>query len=107
MNNLVNLRDALASNSNSGLKTVQGQLQTSEDELISTVSNIGATQTRMEADASQNDARFSALQDLTSQKTDVNIAQASVQLTQAQTSYQAALYSGSKILRMSILDYLR
>jgi flagellar hook-associated protein 3 FlgL len=107
MSNLIALRDGLQSNNQAAIKTTQGNLQTSEDDLISTISNVGSVQARLEADSSQNQARFTALQDITSQKTDVNIAEAQVRLTQSQTSYQAALHSGAQILRMSLLDYLR
>lgn len=107
MNNLVSLRDALQSGSASAVSAVRPSLETSENELLVTMSSIGAKQTRLEADAAQNEARFTELEKLTGAETDVDLSQVVVKLTQAQTAYEAALKSGSQILQMSLLDYVR
>jgi len=107
INHLVELRDALKSQSSSGVSTVQTKLQTSEDNFLTTISGIGAVQTRLESTAAQNESRFSSLQSLISQDTDADIAQTMVKLTQSQTAYQAAMQSGAKIMQTSLLDYLR
>lgn len=107
LNNLVSLRSALDSKSSSAVAGVQSGLNTSEDQLLNTVSGIGATQTRLEAESSQNQARFAQLNKLASQDSSVDIAQTVVKLTQAQTAYQAALQSGAQMLHTSLLDYLQ
>ena len=107
MNNLVGLRDALQSGSGAAVQAVQPALETSENDFLVTMSGIGAKQTRLESDRSQNEARFVELEKLTSAETDADLASTVVKLTQAQTAYQAALQSGSKILEMSLLDYIR
>ena len=107
MNNLVGLRDALQSGSGAAVQAAQPALETSEDDFLVTMSGIGAKQTRLESDRSQNEARFVELEKLTSAETDADLASTVVKLTQAQTAYQAALQSGSKILEMSLLDYIR
>ncbi|MDD5349004.1 MAG: flagellar hook-associated protein FlgL [Chthoniobacteraceae bacterium] len=107
INNLVSLRDALTSGDNTALTQVNTRLQTSEDNLLSTISGIGAVQTRLESNDTQNQARFASLQSLTSQETDVDLAPTVVKLTQTQTAYQAALQSGAQILQTSLLDYLK
>lgn len=107
MNNMVALRDALQSGSVAAVQSKQAPLQTSENDLLVTMSNIGATQTRLEADRSQNEARFADLENLTAAETDVNIPDTVVKLTQAQSAYQAALQSGSKLLQLSLMDYVR
>jgi flagellar hook-associated protein 3 FlgL len=106
-NSLTDLRDALDNQDTTKLASVQSSLQTSEDGLLATISNIGAIQTRLESNSTQNQARFASLQNLTSSDTDADIASATVKLTQTNTAYQAAMESGSKILQMSLLDYLR
>ena len=106
MNNLVSLRDALQSTSASAVQAVRPNLETSESDLLYTLSNIGAKQSRLEANSAQNDARFAELDKLTGAETDADLSQVVVKLTQAQTAYQAALQSGSQILNMSLLDYL-
>ncbi|MCE9612542.1 MAG: hypothetical protein K8R23_20265 [Chthoniobacter sp.] len=107
MNNLVSLRDALQTGNAGVVSAVRPSLETSENELLVTISSIGAKQTRLESDAAQNEARFSELEKLTGAETDVDLSQVIVKLTQAQTAYEAALKSGSQILQMSLLDYVR
>lgn len=107
LNNLASLRDALQSGSGPAVQAVRPALETSENDFLVTMSGIGAKQTRLEADRAQNEARFVELENLTAAETDVDIPSTVVKLTQAQTAYQAALQSGSKILEMSLLDYIR
>lgn len=107
MNNLISLRDALQSTSASAVQAARPGLDTSESDLLFTLSSIGAKQSRLEANAAQNEARFAELDKLTGAETDADLAQVVVKLTQAQTAYQAALQSGSQILNMSLLDYVR
>lgn len=105
---LISLRDALDNQDKTQLTgTVQTSLQSSEDNILDGVSTIGAIQTRLEANSSQNQARFTSLQSLASNDTDADLATTTVKLTQANTAYQAAMESGAKILQMSLLDYLR
>lgn len=106
-NNLVSLRDGLKAQDTAVLKAAQVKLQTSEDNFISTISDIGAVQTRLEANGTENQSRFTSLQGLTSQETDIDLAQAMVKLTQTQSAYSAAMQSGAKILQTSLLDYLQ
>ena len=107
MNNLVSLRDALLSSSASAVQAVRPSLETSENDLLFTLSSNGAKQTRLEANAAQTEARFAELDKLTGAETDADLSQVVVKLTQAQTAYQAALQSGSQILNLSLLDYVR
>ena len=106
INNLVSLRDGLASGSAGAVQATQPALHTSEDDLVTTIADMGAKQTRLEADRSQNTARFAELEKLIGAETDADLSETIVELTQAQTAYQAALQSGSKALSMSLLDYL-
>jgi flagellar hook-associated protein 3 FlgL len=107
MNQLVALRDALQSGNASAVQATQAGLESGEDHLLKTISNIGATQSRLEADAAQNQARFAELEKLTAAETDVDLAQTVTRLSQAQSAYQAALESGVRIMSLSLLDYLR
>lgn len=105
-NNLVALRDALKNQNPAALTAAQGQLQTSEDDLLNTVSDIGAVQTRLEANAAENQSRFSSLQGLSAQDTNIDLATTMVKMSQSQTAYSAAAQAGAKILQNSLLDYL-
>jgi flagellar hook-associated protein 3 FlgL len=106
LNNLVSLRDQLATGQADNVKALSDDFQTSEDALIGTISGMGALQGRIEVDLSQNSTRFSNLAEKISLEADVDLAQAVVQLTQNQNAYQAALMSASKVLDKSLLDYL-
>ena len=107
MNHLVGLRDALESGTGAAVQAVRPSLETSENDFLISLSGIGAKQTRLEADRTQNESRFHELDRLSAAETDVDMPFTVVQLTNAQTAYQAALQSGSKILSMSLLDYIR
>jgi flagellar hook-associated protein 3 FlgL len=106
LNNLVAMRDALSSGSVDAVQAAQPGLQTSEDNILNTVSDIGTVQTRLEASTAQNTARFSELEKLTSKDADADITDTIVKLTQTQTAYQAALQVGAQVMRTSLIDYL-
>jgi flagellar hook-associated protein 3 FlgL len=107
LNNLVTLRDALASGSTAAVQAARPNLQTSEDDVLGTVTDLAATQTRVEGSLAHNEARFSELEKLTSKEADADLSETVVKLTQTQTAYQAALQVGAQVLRVSLLDYLR
>ena len=107
INHLVSLRDALKSQSGSAVQTAQTGLHSSENDLLVTISDIGATQTRLESSKGLNESRYTDLQQLISSDTSVDLAQTIVKLTQTQTAYQAALQSGAQLLQHSLLDYLK
>jgi flagellar hook-associated protein 3 FlgL len=107
INNLVALRDALQTQSGAAVQTAHAGLRTSETDLLTTLSEIGATQARLESVGELNEMRFSELDGLISADTDVDIAQTVVKLTQTQAAYQAALQSGASLLEHSLLDYVR
>jgi flagellar hook-associated protein 3 FlgL len=67
----------------------------------STAANVSAVQSSSQTNEQQTLDQQNQISSLTS----TNLANASVQLTQAQLQYQASLESGTKILGMSILNY--
>jgi flagellar hook-associated protein 3 FlgL len=106
INNLVALGSAVSSQSATAIQAAQPALQTSEDNILSAVSGVGAVQSGLEADQSLNQSAFTSLQGLISNDTSTDVATTTVQLTQAQDSYQAALEAGAKIMQTSLLNYL-
>jgi len=107
INNLIAMREALTSGGTAAVQAAQPGLRTSEDQILGAVSDIGATQTRIEGDRAQSEARFSELENLTSKETDADLSGTIVKLTQTQTAYQAALQVGAQVMRVSLLDYVR
>jgi len=106
INNLVALGSAVSSQSATAIQAAQPALQTSEDNILSAVSGVDAVQSGLEADQSLNQSAFTSLQGLISNDTSTDVATTTVQLTQAQDSYQAALEAGAKIMQTSLLNYL-
>jgi flagellar hook-associated protein 3 FlgL len=107
LNGLVALRDGLSAGDTTAVQAARPALESGEDNLLGTISRVGATQTRLEAARTQNGARFTELEKLTGHETDVDVATSMVNLSQAQAAYEAALRSGATMLQTSLLDYIR
>ena len=107
INQLVSLRDALASGTASAVTAVQPGLTTSENLLVSSIADVGGVQTRIEAAQSQQTDRTTSLDSLISSETSTDLPTTIVKLNQVQTAYQAALSSAANIMSHSLLDYLK
>lgn len=107
LNNLVALRDALNTTTSTSVAAVQPSLETSENLLVNALSEQGAIQLRIEVAQSQQDNRATNIEALISKMTDADMATTAVKLSQTSTAYEAALSSATKILQMSLLDYLK
>lgn len=107
LNNLVALRDALNTTTSTAVAAVQPNLETSENLLVNALSEQGAVQLRIEVAQSQQENRLSNIEDLVSREADADMATTAVKLSQTSTAYEAALSSATKILQMSLLDYLK
>ena len=68
--------------------------------------NLGAKLTRIEHAEQQNQYINEDLEKISSQHADVDLADMMVKLQQSQCAYQAALQAGSKVLNLSLLNYL-
>jgi flagellar hook-associated protein 3 FlgL len=82
-------------------------LQNDENNLLYHIGNNGAIQTRLNAAATFATTSSNSLDSMISNASNADIVQTMVQLNEAQNSYQAALASGSKIMQMSLLNYIR
>jgi flagellar hook-associated protein 3 FlgL len=107
INNLVALRDALNAGTSTGVAAVQPNLETSENLLVNSLSEAGAIELRIEVNQKQQVSRGAEIDKLISKDADIDMASTVVKLSQNSTAYEAALSSASKILQMSLLDYLR
>lgn len=85
---------------------IRKNLESSEDDLIFSLSRQGSVQMRIEFDLSLNRQRFTDLEENISAEADVDIAQTIVRLTQVQNAYQASLKSAGQVLNQSLLDYI-
>jgi flagellar hook-associated protein 3 FlgL len=107
INNLVALRDALNSGSATTVSATQPNLLASENMLVNSLSEHGAIQLRIEINQKQEQSRSDQLDKLVSDEADADMASTVVKLSQTSNAYEAALSSASKILQMSLLDYLK
>ncbi len=107
LSSLITLRDSLNSGDVAAVRAAQPALQTGEDVIISSMAENGGIQTRIEAAQSQQQDRVTGLESLISGESSVDLPTTIVKLNQTTTAYQAALASASKIMNLSLLDYLK
>lgn len=106
INNLIALRDALNSGNSATVSATQTNLETSENLLVNSLSEHGAIELRIEVNRKQQESRAQNIETLVSQEADADLATTVVRLSQTSTAYEAALSSATKILKMSLLDYI-
>lgn len=107
INQLVALRDGLNAGTNAAVTAVQTPLENSENLLVNSLSEHGAIQLRIEVNQKQLQTRADQVDKLISNEADADLPSTVVRLSQTSTAYEAALSSATKILQLSILDYLR
>lgn len=107
INRMVALRDAMESgNANAVTDAIREGLQSSEDDLIFSLSRQGSVQLRIEFDVNLNEQRFKDLEESISAEADVDLSQTILRLTQIQSAYQATLQSAGRVLNSSLMDYI-
>ena len=107
INTMAKVRDALASGNASAVQAAQPALTTSGNQLVDTIGNLGAVQTRIQAASTADTSRFSSLETQISADADADLPTTIIQLNKTQSAYQAALQTGAKIMGQSLLDYLK
>jgi flagellar hook-associated protein 3 FlgL len=107
INQLVALRDALNANDGAAVSVAGAGIEAATDPLYAAISENGAIQLRIEVAQSQQSLRADSLENLASAEVDVDLPSTVVKLTQTTTAYEAAMATASKIMNLSLLDYLR
>lgn len=108
-NHLIALQKDLTSGNTTAIAKVdQPSLTKDEDNLIYHITNNGVIQSRLDAAATTASNIQSALQQSLTKVAGVDMTKAITQLSQAQSTYQAALQSSSVLLQLqqSVLQYL-
>ena len=107
-NHLIVLRDHLLAGDTAAIAATDvPALKKDEDNMVSLMASSSAMQGRLETAASSSTARVSNLKKQISTRTDADLAETLVKLTQTQNAYQAALQSGASLMQKSLMDYLR
>lgn len=83
------------------------QLQNAQSAVLTLSTKIGATQNRMSVMSDRYDSSELNYTEMRSNAEDVDMAEAIINLTEAQTVYNAALAGGAEILKTSLIDFLR
>ena len=105
-NTLADLKTALLSDDVSGIQDAMGKLDTNMSDISGKISDIGSKMDRM-------NIKKNIFQDLNLSDTerlsnieDADMAEAIMNVSAAQLTYQAALSSSSKVMSLSLVDYL-
>lgn len=85
----------------------RAELDADEENLLFHFGTVGATLERLETTSGLLAQQAISLEKAVSTEVDADLAQTLVRLNETQTAYQAALQSGSRILGVTLLDYLR
>ena len=107
-NTLSNLKTALETNDLGGIQDAMGYLDGHFDDISAKISDVGSKMNRMEIkDKIYQDLNFSNTERL-SKIEDADIAEAIMNLSAAELTYQAALASSSKVMTLlTLVDYLK
>lgn len=106
-NHLISLQNNLRAGDTAAIAaTDRAALAKDEENLIYHISNNGVTQSRLETAKAASASRFDSVEQMISKEADADLTETLVQLTQAQTAYQAALQSGATLMRLSLMNYL-
>jgi len=107
LNHLISLRDNLAAGNTTAITaTDSANFLKDENNLSYQIANNGVAQSRLNAAATAATSNSQNLSTMISDESSANTVATLVELNSVQTAYQAALQSGSKILSLSILNYI-
>jgi flagellar hook-associated protein 3 FlgL len=108
LNHLISLRDNLTSGNTTAItNTDSANLQKDENNIAYQVANNGVIQNQLTTASSFASSNSTSLSQMISNSSSADLMNTMVQLNQAQTSYQAALQSGAKIMQLSLLNYIQ
>lgn len=107
LNHLIALRNDLQSGNTTAISgTDAGNLQKDENNIAYQVANNGVMQNQLTAASTLATNNSQSLNTMISNTSGADLINTMMELNQTQTAYQAALESGSKIMSMSLLNYL-
>lgn len=104
---LVQLRDALNSNDQTAVNGLLDSLTTAQTRLTNARATVGGRLESVERAQADLDTTRLATQTALSAVTDADLARVTVELSQQQTVYQAALRAAATAIQPSLLEFLR
>jgi len=106
-NTLKDFRDSLENNDIDGIQQAIGDLNNEFDNISKWISDVGAKTLRIETKENILDDLELTDKEMVSELEDADIAEAVIDLENIQLAYKAALASSSKIMKLTLLDYIR
>ncbi len=107
-NHLISLRNNLLAGNRAAINSTDtAAIQKDESNILYQVSANGSVQGQLQDAAAAAADSISALNSTISNASSADMVQTMVQLNQTQTSYQAALQSGAKIMQLSLMNYIQ
>lgn len=107
INDMISVRDALNNNDSTALGTAATALNNDETTLSTASAENGAIQLRIQSTQTQQQANTTELSTLISNQTAADLPTSITQLSQTQLAYQAALETASKVMQLSLTQYLQ
>lgn len=104
---VIALRDALVANDGLAIDTALALIDEAEPELLNTITKAGSLQRKLELTRDNLEAAEVNLQSYISQAEDVDLAEAILRFNAQELGYRAALESSTRIMGISILNYLQ
>jgi flagellar hook-associated protein 3 FlgL len=101
------LSDALSANDTSGIRAAMSRLDAAYDKVQGVVGDLGARMNHVDVASTNLDSLSVNLQTFRSGLRDADLATAVTNLVDRQTSLQAAMLANSKILNLTMTDYLQ
>ncbi len=106
-NTLLDLKQYLSENDTDGIERTIGRLETNFDNMTSRIVDIGMKYSRLEVRELITSQVSLSLTERRSMIEDADIVESIMNLQSIETAYQAALAATSKVLNISLVDYLR
>ncbi|KXG45083.1 flagellar hook-associated protein FlgL [Tepidibacillus infernus] len=104
---LADLRDALNNNDQQGVSQSLGQLDSRLDLIMEKWAEIGARSNRIDLMKNRLENTNINLQELLSKTEDADMAELLINMKTEENIYQASLSTGARIIRPSLIDFLR
>jgi flagellar hook-associated protein 3 FlgL len=106
-NHLISLQNDLLSGNTGAVNGTDAQnLQNDENNVTYQVAYNGNVQTRLETASSFASTQSQSLNQGISNATSTDVVQATIQLSQTQAAYEAALETTSRVMQISLVDFL-
>lgn len=104
---LQGISDSIRSNDPAALKDGLKKLDSARDLLTSKVSDVGSRSNRLSQMQTSAEDRLASLKGQLSEVEDIDLPKTILEMKLQETSYQAALAAGAKVIQPSLMDYLR